>query len=142
MRKAWLVLLALLVPSVAQAGELVTVYKSPTCGCCEKWIEHLEQSGFTVEAHDVPNPDVVRQAKGVPSELAACHTALVNGYVIEGHVPAADVKRLLAERPPVLGLAVPGMPEGSPGMEGPHPEAYEVLAFDGQGVEVFSSHGP
>ena len=129
--------------SRAEAGELVQVYKSPTCGCCNKWIEHLEANGFEVEAHEREHMSSVKIAKGVPPKLASCHTAEVAGYVIEGHVPAEDVTRLLEERPAVRGLAVPGMPVGSPGMEGPNPEAYDVLSFDGEGkVEVFSSHGP
>lgn len=136
-------LVALIACSAAQAGEAVTVYKSPSCGCCQKWIDHLEANGFEVEAHDVKNVNPIKREKGVPRELASCHTAEVNGYVIEGHVPAEDIKRLLAEKPPVLGLAVPEMPVGSPGMEGPNPEAYDVMAFDQRGeAEVFSSHGP
>ena len=136
-------LVALIACSAAQAGDAVTVYKSPTCGCCQKWIDHLEANGFEVEAHDVKNVDPIKQEKGVPRELASCHTAEVNGYVIEGHVPAEDIQRLLEEKPPVLGLAVPEMPIGSPGMEGPNPESYDVMAFDQHGkVEVFSSHAP
>lgn len=127
------------------AGEpvAVTVYRSPTCGCCSKWIEHLEANGFRVEARDVQDVAPFKRSAGVPPALASCHTAHVGGYVVEGHVPAADLRRLLAEQPPILGLAVPRMPVGSPGMEGPNPEPYEVLAFDGQGrVEVFSSYAP
>jgi hypothetical protein len=126
------------------AGELpeVHVYKSPTCGCCEKWIEHLRGSGFRVRATDVPDVTPIKLENGVAPALSACHTAFVGGYVVEGHVPAADVHRLLAERPDVAGLAVPGMPIGSPGMEGPNPEPYEVLSFGAQGVRVFSKHAP
>jgi len=124
-------------------AEPVTVYKSPTCGCCDKWIAHLEAGGFEVEGVDVRDLAPVKMRHGIAPRLAACHTALVAGYFVEGHVPAADVRRLLAERPPVAGLAVPGMPAGSPGMEGPPPEAYDVLAVDrAGGVSVFSSHGP
>jgi hypothetical protein len=137
-----LALLALLLPAAAWAGERVVVYRSPSCGCCGKWIEHLEANGFEVESHSLPDVRPVKRAKGVPAELGSCHTALVEGYVIEGHVPAEDIRRLLQERPPVLGLAVPEMPVGSPGMEGPNPEPYDVLAFDGQRVEVFSHHEP
>jgi hypothetical protein len=134
----------LLVPAAVAAGpDEMTVYKSPTCSCCSKWVKHLEDHGFTVEAHDVPNLDSTKREAGVPRTLAACHTGFIGGYVIEGHVPAEDVKRLLEERPQVSGLAVPGMPIGSPGMEGPNPETYRVLSFDRQGrIEVFSSHGP
>jgi len=136
-------LVVLIACAAAQAGEAVTVYKSPTCGCCQKWIDHLEANGFEVTAHDVKNVNPIKQAKGVPRELSSCHTAEVNGYVIEGHVPAEDIQRLLEEKPPVLGLAVPKMPIGSPGMEGPNPEPYDVMAFDQRGkAEVFSSHAP
>lgn len=130
-------------PSAAEEDTQVTVYKSPTCGCCSKWVRHLEENGFSVETHDVRDVAPMKRANGVPERLSSCHTAFVGGYVVEGHVPASDVKRLLAERPAVSGLAVPGMPEGSPGMEGPNPERYRVLAFGPEGrVEVFSSHGP
>jgi hypothetical protein len=121
----------------------MTVYKSPSCGCCVRWIDHLEENGFSVVPRDVPDTRPVKQKLGVPVRLGACHTGLVEGYVIEGHVPATDVARLLRERPPVLGLAVPGMPIGSPGMEGPRPEPYSVFSFDASGrTEVFSSHAP
>jgi len=124
--------------SVARGVE-VTVYKTPTCGCCGKWIEHLEQAGFTVESVEVPSTAIVRASNGVP----AGHTAVVDGYVVEGHVPAQDVVRLLAERPDVVGLAVPGMPIGSPGMEGPNPERYAVMAWNERGErEIFATHGP
>lgn len=121
----------------------ITVYKSPSCGCCVKWIDHLEAGGLAVEAIDVDNLAWVKKENGVPTELASCHTALVDGYVIEGHVPVEDVIRLLEERPDVAGLAVPKMPIGSPGMEGPNPEPYDVLAFTVQGsVHTYASHGP
>jgi hypothetical protein len=121
----------------------ITVYKTPTCGCCGKWIEHLEAGGFAVEAIDVENVGQIKKKNGVPAELASCHTALVDGYVIEGHVPAEDVKRLLEERPEIAGLAVPAMPIGSPGMEGPNPEPYEVIAFTEEGsAHTYASHGP
>jgi len=122
---------------------VVTVYKSPTCGCCAKWIDHLEAGGMTVEAVDIENLSGIKKENGVPSQLASCHTALIDGYVIEGHVPVEDVLRLLEERPDVVGLAVPKMPIGSPGMEGPNPEPYDVLAFTEQGsMYKFASHGP
>ena len=121
----------------------ITVYKTPTCGCCGKWIEHLEAGGFAVEAIDVENVGQIKKKNGVPAELASCHTALVDGYVIEGHVPAEDVKRLLEERPEIAGLAVPMMPIGSPGMEGPSPEPYEVIAFTEEGsAHTYATHGP
>jgi hypothetical protein len=120
----------------------VRVYKSPTCGCCEKWVDHLRAEGFTVHTSDVPDLAPIKQENGIAPELSACHTAFVGGYVVEGHVPASDIRRLLAERPKVAGLAVPGMPIGSPGMEGPNAAPYEVLSFGGQGVRVFSKHTP
>lgn len=127
--------------SVAQAAEVV-VYKSPTCGCCNQWIEHLQANGFTVKARNVADIMPYKSANGVPPALGSCHTAKVDGYVIEGHVPAADIKRLLKERPKVLGLAVPGMPVGSPGMEqGSHKERYDVLTFDKAGnTSVYARH--
>lgn len=119
----------------------VTVYKSPTCGCCTKWVDHLRASGYTVTAKDVDDVDSIKADLGVPSALASCHTALVGGYVIEGHVPAADITRLLKEKPKVTGIAVPGMPMGSPGMEGPRKDAYEVVAFEANGsTQVFAKH--
>jgi len=123
------------------AAEEVVVYKSPTCGCCKQWIKHLEASGFSVQAKDVPNVGPYKLKHGVPPQLSSCHTATVGGYVIEGHVPAADIRQLLKERPKVVGLTVPGMPEGSPGMEGPHPQHYDVLTFDADGrIAVFARH--
>lgn len=128
-------------------GPAVEVYKSSTCTCCTKWVAHLRQHGFSVTATDVADLTEIKMRHKVPDDLSSCHTALVGGYVVEGHVPAADIRRLLKERPPVSGLAAPGMPVGSPGMEGPNPEAYDVLAFvltvGGRGkVQVFSSHRP
>lgn len=111
----------------------VAVYKSPSCGCCSKWGEHLQAAGFRVTEHDVRDLLAVKNEHGVPRELGACHTALVDGYVIEGHVPAEDILRLLEERPEVRGLAVPGMPMGSPGMEGPRKDPYASLSFDAEG---------
>ncbi len=120
----------------------VQIFRTATCNCCLGWAEHLEQNGFSVDVIEVDDLPAVKARLGVPAELAACHTAEVGGYVVEGHVPASDIQRLLRERPQVRGLAVPGMPEGSPGMEGPHPEPYAVLAFDTQGrSEVFERHG-
>ena len=121
----------------------ITVYKSPTCGCCGKWIEHLEANGFKVKAVNQADVSPIKQQHGVPYALGSCHTALVDGYVIEGHVPADDIKRLLRERPKAVGLAVPGMPTGSPGMEGPNPERYETLLFEKDGKSrPYAQHGP
>lgn len=99
-------------------GNEIVVYKSPSCGCCGKWVEHLEAHGFRVRVENSDNPAVAMRTHGVPEALASCHTAVVSGYVIEGHVPAPDILRLLLERAPVAGLAVPGMPAGSPGWMG------------------------
>jgi len=120
----------------------VTVYKSATCGCCKKWVQHLQTNGFSVRAINVDDVVKYKSANGVPLMLGSCHTAVVDGYVIEGHVPANDIKRLLKERPAVSGLAVPGMPVGSPGMEqGGRKDRYNVISFDKQGrTSVFSSH--
>jgi hypothetical protein len=121
----------------------VTVYKSPTCGCCGKWVTYLEENGFSVVTHEVKDVAPIKRLHGVPEQLGSCHTALIGDYVIEGHVPVADIHRLLDEAPKVKGIAVPGMPIGSPGMEGPNPEAYRVIAFaETGGTEDFASHGP
>ena len=117
----------------APAGPVVTVYKSPTCGCCGKWIGHLQAAGFTVAVHDTSDLAGVMARSGVPSRLASCHTARVGDYVIEGHVPADLIERILREHPAIAGLAVPGMPAGAPGMEGAPPVRYDVIAFDRQG---------
>jgi hypothetical protein len=125
----------------AALGAELTVYKSASCGCCNAWITHLERDGFKVKAHNVVDVTPHKVRLGVTPELGSCHTAQIEGYTIEGHVPAADIKRLLKERPKVAGLAVPGMPEGSPGMEGPRPQRYEVLSFDARGeTRVFARH--
>ena len=125
----------------ALAEDTITVYKSPTCGCCTKWISHLEENGFKVEARNTNDVNQYKQEAGLKPGLASCHTAFVDGYTIEGHVPASDIKRLLAERPAVKGLTVPGMPMGSPGMEGPRTDRYSDLTFDDTGkTTVFSSH--
>jgi hypothetical protein len=119
----------------------ITVYKDPSCGCCKSWIEHLIKHGYGVDAKDTPAMAEVKHTLGVPDALTSCHTAVVNGYLIEGHVPAADIARLLKEKPKVAGLAVPGMVTGSPGMEGPSKQHYQVLSFDKNGkTKVFSSY--
>ena len=125
---------ALATGRAATAGTSVDVYKSPTCGCCGKWVEHLRANDFAVRVNEIADVDAFRARAGVPAALAACHTALVDGYVVEGHVPAADIRKLLAERPEALGLAVPGMPMGSPGMDSPHAGAYDVLLFQHNGA--------
>lgn len=111
----------------------VLVFKTPTCGCCNGWVEHLEESGYTVETRDVRDLMSVKLDAGVPTPMSSCHTAIIDGYVVEGHVPASVVDQLLAERPDIAGIAVPGMPIGSPGMEGPNAKPYEVMSFDAEG---------
>lgn len=115
------------------AGTEALVYKSPTCGCCAKWVDHLEAAGFTVHVEDVNDLRPVKAQNGVTPQLASCHTAIIEDYVIEGHVPADVIAKLLEERPDIRGIAVPGMPAGSPGMEGGTPEEYDVVAFDREG---------
>lgn len=112
----------------------VTVYKSPSCGCCGAWADHMSRNGFDVKVENVDDLDKIKKENGIIDNLESCHTALVEGYVIEGHVPAKSVKRLLSERPNVMGLAVPGMPLGSPGMEGSGKERYSVVVFDYNGA--------
>ena len=129
--------------AVAVAEELppMTVWKTPWCGCCGKWVEHMRAAGFKVEVQNVANLDTVKRLAAVRDQLQSCHTASVGGYAIEGHVPATDVKRLLKTRPKVRGLAVPGMPSGSPGMENGERDPYDVLTFTADGkTKVFSSH--
>lgn len=111
----------------------VLVYKTPSCGCCNGWIEHLEAAGFTVEARNVRDIMSVKRDTGVPVAMSSCHTAIIDGYVVEGHVPVDQIKRLLAERPDIAGIAVPGMPTGSPGMEGRGASPYQVLSFTTDG---------
>ena len=130
-------------PSVDTTREQtkITVYKDPGCRCCKNWIDHLIKHGYGVDAKDTPAMAEVKRTLGVPDALTSCHTAVVNGYLIEGHVPAADIARLLKQRPNIAGLAVPGMPMGSPGMEGPTSQHYQVLSFDKNGkTKVFASY--
>lgn len=123
----------------AAADTTIKVYKTPTCGCCSLWVDHLHASGFEVAAEDLADLDAVKQMAGVPDHLLSCHTGLVGNYTIEGHVPAAAIQKLLAERPDIRGLAVPGMPAGSPGMPSTDPERYDVVAFGGEQDRVFMS---
>jgi hypothetical protein len=115
--------------SQAAQEQAITVHKDPNCGCCSGWVSHLRQAGFTVTTVDSAELDAVKTRLGVPADLAACHTAQVAGYVVEGHVPAHALQRFLAEKPDATGLAVPGMPIGSPGMEGGSLEQYDVVLF-------------
>lgn len=118
--------------SAAQATDIV-VYKSPSCGCCKKWVSHLEKNGYSIEVHNQYDMSPIKAEYDVPRRLQSCHTAKVGDYVIEGHVPADEIDRLLKEKPQITGLAVPGMPMGSPGMEGPRKDAYDVLSFTKNG---------
>lgn len=115
------------------SAEEIRVFKSPTCGCCNKWIDHLEDNGFTVKAYNRSDMPFIKEQLGITRSQQSCHSAIVGGYVIEGHVPAADIKKLLRQSPELHGLTVPGMPVGSPGMEGLYKEQYDVLAIDKQG---------
>jgi hypothetical protein len=120
----------------------MTVFKDPNCGCCKEWVEHLRKHGFEVTSRDTSDVPAVKRTARVPDQLHSCHTAFVNGYVVEGHVPAADVQRMLTEKPRIAGIAVPGMPVGSPGMEmGSRRDRYDVVAFNRDGsTKVFASH--
>ena len=118
-------------PAYAATG---TVYKSPWCGCCASWADRLEAEGYTLTIKNVEDLGMIKKLAGIPEELQACHTASIEGYIIEGHVPAKEIERLLTERPEAKGLAVPGMPSGSPGMEGGAPEPYDVVLFSADGT--------
>ena len=149
-RRQWLTAAAALaatglhLSALAQATP-VQVWKDPSCGCCHLWVEHLQASGFKVEVFDVGNT-AARKRLGMPEKLGSCHTASVGGYVIEGHVPATDIQRLLKDRPAALGLSVPGMPIGSPGMDGPEykgrKDAYDVLLVQKDGSTKSFQHHP
>ena len=129
---------------IAQTRPQVEVWKDPECGCCKDWVSHLEANGFQVKVHDSGNAQA-RSRLGVPDKLGSCHTALIGGYALEGHVPARDIQRLLKERPKAVGLAVPGMPVGSPGMDGAayggRKDAYDVLLIQADGsTRVYQSY--
>ncbi len=125
----------------AQGAPKVEVYKNANCGCCGAWVEHMRESGFQVASHDVADVTVERKKLGMPDRLGSCHSAKIGGYVIEGHVPAADIRRLLKEKPSAIGLAVPGMVPGSPGMESPKPMSYDTLLVARDGTTtVFARH--
>lgn len=128
---------------LASAQPTLTVFKNPTCDCCSKWVEHMQAAGFKVRVEEMQDLSPIKARFHIPGSLHSCHTAIVEGYVIEGHVPAADVWRLLQEKPTVTGLAVPGMPIGSPGMEqGFRVDPYEVLTFNPKGqTRVFARYG-
>lgn len=133
--------LALLACSQAAAAATLEVFKSPYCGCCGAWVEHMRAAGFTVNVTEVEDMANFGSQLGVPEKLRSCHTTKAGKYLIEGHVPAADVKRLLKEQPNALGIAVPGMPAGSPGMDqGPEKEPYKTILFTAKGERVFAAH--
>jgi hypothetical protein len=124
------------------AEATVTVYKTPTCGCCQDWVDYLKTSGFNVVAHNLDNLNAVKAQHGLTEPaLMSCHTAIIDGYVVEGHVPVNDIRRLLSERPDVIGISAPGMPQMSPGMGSIEPRDYDVLSFDRQGrIDLFSRY--
>mgnify|MGYP000377334069 FL=1 len=125
----------------ASTDPVLEVYKSPTCGCCGAWVDHMKENGYDVVVHEQQNLQSIKEKAGILPGQGSCHTAFIGDYVIEGHVPASDVDRLLAERPDAKGLTVPGMPVGSPGMEmGDRVDAYDVLLFDENSTEVFSHY--
>ncbi len=141
-----LLAMAVVAPAVAQtatkaqpAAQPIVVYKTATCGCCTKWVDHLKAAGFAPTVHTLQTMDEAPVRKRIPSELRSCHTATLEGYLVEGHVPADVIRKLLKEKPRVEGIAVPGMPAGSPGMESSRPEPYDVVAFDASGkTSVFA----
>lgn len=131
-------------PKPAAKPLMLAVYKTPTCGCCSKWVDHMKQNGFTVQVTDLNDLSAIKSKHGVPSKVQSCHTGVINGYVVEGHVPASDVKRMLKELPAISGIAVPGMPQGSPGMEAPGAvqPPYDVVTFDRRGeTRLYAKHG-
>ncbi|UVW30657.1 DUF411 domain-containing protein [Massilia sp. H6] len=132
---------ALFTPVFAMAAApIIEVFKTESCGCCGAWVEHLKANGFATRVVNVENPSDYRQRGGIPDKLGSCHTGMVQGYAIEGHVPASDIKRLLAQKPKAKGLAVPAMPLGSPGMEGPRKDPYDVLLVQANGSTKVFKH--
>lgn len=143
MKRASLVFFAVLLPALPASAQQIEVHLSPTCGCCKAWVRHLEQAGFTPRVVESRDMAVSKRGMGVPDKVQSCHTAVVEGYFVEGHVPASDIRKLLKARPAALGLAVPDMPVGSPGMEVPGvtPDKFETLLIgaDGQ-TRVYGKH--
>ncbi|CAM4223782.1 DUF411 domain-containing protein [Bordetella muralis] len=145
-RRALLITTALFpLASLAQPAVTVEVWKTPTCGCCKDWVKYLQESGFQVKVHDVQDTSAIRRRNKIPDDYGSCHSALVEGYALEGHVPAREIKRLLRERPAAVGLAVPSMPLGSPGMDGPayggRRFAYDVLLISHSGgADVYQKY--
>jgi hypothetical protein len=132
---------ALCFPAVAMAATpVINVFKSASCGCCSAWVEHLKANGLSTRVTNVDNPSDYRERGGIPTALGSCHTGMVQGYAIEGHVPAKEIKRLLSERPKARGVAVPAMPLGSPGMEGPRKDPYDVFLVHATGRTTVYKH--
>jgi hypothetical protein len=132
---------ALFIDSTPTMAEEVVVYKDPSCECCGRWASHMRRNGFTVVVNSVEDMDPIKRKAGIPESMESCHTAYVGGYLVEGHVPASDIKRVLSERLAIKGLAVPGMPSSAPGMDSPEGESYVVFAFDAKGAtSVFASY--
>jgi hypothetical protein len=127
-------------PAAAAKPVAIKVYKSPECNCCKGWVQHLRRNGFRVETVDMPDLSAVKTKNGVPTALQSCHTAVVNGYVIEGHVPADLILKMLKEHPKIAGLSAPGMPNGSPGMEGASKDPYDIYTFDRSGHKAIYAH--
>ena len=125
-------------PSMA---EEVVVYKDSSCECCGRWVDHMRSNGFSVAVNNAEDMDTVKRQAGIPEAMDSCHTAYIGDYLVEGHVPAADIKRMLAERPSIKGLAVPGMPSSAPGMDSPEREPFTVLAFSASGAtRIFAKY--
>lgn len=136
-----IITLTLGISPILVVAQNVTVYKSPTCGCCTAWVKYLQDNDFQVEMFDIQDLGPIKDKYRVTSKLESCHTALVDGYVVEGHVPVDDIRHLLDEKPDIKGLTAPGMPAQSPGMASLTPKNYDVLSFDNNGkIEVFSRH--
>ena len=130
-------------PAAMAEPDVLSVYKTPWCGCCAGWVDHMRAAGFQVEVTEMEDLQGIKALAGVPAEAMSCHTAMIDGYTVEGHVPADIIARLLEERPAVSGIAVPGMPMGSPGMEGPNPQAYSVMTFNnGEVADTFATVTP
>jgi len=124
----------------AATGPSVAVWQDPTCGCCQGWVRHMRQAGFNVMVHFTSDMGAIKQARGVPDDMQSCHTAVIDGYIVEGHVPAPDIVRLLGDRPDAKGLAVPGMPASAPGMDQPG-QPYDVMVFGTPaGDRIYASH--
>lgn len=143
---AWLVALTVVLfvninSAVAASATDVKVYRDPDCGCCGHWVDYLKTQGFQPENIPISNIDTLKQRYGVPNDLVSCHTAVIDGYLVEGHVPVEDIKRLLTEQPDIAGIAVPGMPVGTPGMEsGDVHEPFKVYSFGTQGIQLFHQY--